>query len=76
MYKPYLKLSLIAAAVMLAGCAIAPSAQDINLATSQAMKSSFRDQGDAKLDRLNLDASNQACSDAQDKSIDDKLPKR
>ena len=29
-----------------------PSAQDVDLATSQAMKSSFREQGDATLDRL------------------------
>jgi L-cysteine S-thiosulfotransferase len=75
MKKTISKLSTIAAAAVLAGCAMAPSAQDVELATSQAMKSSFRDQGDAKLDRLVLDASNQACSDAQDKSVDDKLAK-
>jgi L-cysteine S-thiosulfotransferase len=69
------KLSAIAAAALVAGCAMTPSAQDIDLATNQAMKSSFRDQGDAKLDRLVLDASNQACSDAQDKSVDEKLAK-
>ena len=57
------------------GCAMTPSAQDVDLATSQAMKSSFREQGDAKLDRLTLDASNQACSEAQDKSVDEKLAK-
>ena len=52
-----------------------PSAQDIDLATSQVMKSSFRDQGDAKLDRLTLDASNRACSDSQGAALDDKLSK-
>ena len=52
-----------------------PSSQDVDLATSQVMKSSFRAQGDAKLDRLTLDASNQACSDAQDKPVDEKLGK-
>jgi L-cysteine S-thiosulfotransferase len=62
-------------AALVAGCAAMPSAQDITLATEKAMKSSFREQGDAKLDRLVLDASNQACSDAQDKSVDDKLAK-
>ena len=75
MTKAYLKLSALAAAMSVAGCAMTPSAQDIDLATSQAMKSSFREQGDAKLDRLILDASNQACSDAQDKSVDEKLAK-
>jgi sulfur-oxidizing protein SoxX len=75
MKKAYLKLSAIAAAALVAGCAISPSAQDIDLATSQVMTSSFRAQGDAKLDRLVLDASNQACSDAQDKSVDEKLAK-
>ena len=75
MTKPYLAATVVTAAILLAGCAVTPSAQDIDLAVSQVMKSSFRDQGDAKLDRLNLDASNQACSDAQDKSVDDKLAK-
>ena len=75
MKKACLKLSAIAAAALVAGCAMSPSAQDIDLATSQVMKSSFRAQGDAKLDRLVLDASNQACSDAQDKSVDEKLAK-
>ena len=75
MTKAHLKLSVLAAAALVAGCSATPSAQDIDLATSQAIKSSFRAQGDAKLDRLNLDASNQACSDAQDKSVDDKLAK-
>ena len=51
------------------------SAQDINLATSQAMKSSFREQGNAKLDRLTLDASNQACSDSEGAALEDKLGK-
>jgi len=75
MTKAYVKLAAIAAALLVAGCAMAPNAQDVELATSQAMKSSFREQGDAKLDRLVLDASNQACSDAQDKSVEEKLAK-
>jgi len=52
-----------------------PTAQDIDLATSQAMKSSFRDQGNAKLDRLTLDASNQACSESEGAALEDKLGK-
>ena len=75
MKKIYLKLSAIASAALVAGCAMTPSAQDIDLATSQIMKSSFRAQGDAKLDRLTLDASNQACSDSQGADLEDKLGK-
>lgn len=65
----------MAVAALVAGCAMTPSAQDIDLATSQTMKSSFREQGDAKLDRLTLDASNQACSDSQGAALEDKLGK-
>ena len=75
MKKAISKLSAVAAAALVAGCAMTPNAQDVDVATNQAMKSSFREQGDAKLDRLTLDASNQACSDAQDKSVDEKLAK-
>jgi len=75
MKKVYLKLSAIAAAALVAGCAMTPTAQDIDLATSQAMKSSFRDQGNAKLDRLTLDASNQACSESEGAALEDKLGK-
>jgi sulfur-oxidizing protein SoxX len=75
MKKIYVKLSAIASAALVAGCAMTPSAQDIDLATSQIMKSSFRAQGDAKLDRLMLDASNQACSDSQGADLEDKLGK-
>jgi sulfur-oxidizing protein SoxX len=75
MKKPYLNLSTLAAAALVAGCAMNPSAKDIDLATSQAMKSSFRDQGIAKLDRLTLDASNRACSDSEGAALEDKLAK-
>lgn len=75
MKKTYLNLSVLATAVLVAGCAMTPSAQDIDQATAQAMKSSFRDQGIAKLDRLTLDASNQACSDSEGNSLNDKLGK-
>ena len=73
MQKATLKLLAIALAASLAGCAVTPSTQDIDLATSAAMKSSFQEQGDAKLDRLTPDASNRACSDAQGAALDEKL---
>ena len=75
MKKTYLKLSAVVSALLIAGCALTPSAKDVNAATAQVMKSSFRAQGDAKLDRLVLDASNQACSDSQGAPLDEKLSK-
>lgn len=61
--------------VLLAACAMAPTSQAVDEATAQVLKGSFREQGIAKLDRLKLDASNQACSEAAGKPLDDKLAK-
>ena len=66
----------VVCSLALASCALAPtapSAQQVDEATRQAMQSSFREQGVAKLDRLKLDASNQACSDAAGAPLDQKL---
>ncbi|NMM07030.1 sulfur oxidation c-type cytochrome SoxX [Polaromonas sp.] len=66
----------LACSLALTSCAVAPtspSAQQVDEATRLAMQSSFREQGVAKLDRLKLDASNQACSDAAGASLDQKL---
>ena len=65
----------VAFTVALASCAVAPTSRQVDEATQQVLKSSFREQGIAKLDRLTLDASNQACSDAAGASLDDKLAK-
>ena len=51
-------------AALLASCATAPTAQQVDEATQQVLKHSFSEQGIAKMDRLMLDASNQACSEA------------
>ena len=87
MNQSYKKFSLRAAAVgvavLLASCAAmqapgpaaAPTPQQVAEATQQVLKTSFRDQGDAKTDRLTQDASNQACSDAAGAAIDEKLAK-
>lgn len=79
MNKTHKKLALLAigtaVTVLLAACAMAPTSQAVDEATAQALKSSFRDQGIARLDRLKLDASNQACSEAAGKPLDDKLAK-
>ncbi|TAG34063.1 MAG: sulfur oxidation c-type cytochrome SoxX [Polaromonas sp.] len=73
MKKTALKLVFITGVALLAGCAAGPSAPDIDLATREVMKNSFRAQGDARLDRLTLDASNRACSDAQGAALEEKL---
>ena len=65
----------LATATLLAGCAVAPTSAQVDETTRQVLKSSFRDQGIAKLDRLQLDASNQACSDSEGASLNDKLGK-
>ncbi len=68
-------VAALAATTLLAGCAIAPSSAQVEETTRQVLKSSFREQGIAKLDRLQLDASNQACSDSEGISLNDKLGK-
>ena len=73
--KACLLAALAGVAVLLASCAMAPTSQQVIDATAQVMKSSFRDQGDAKLDRLVQDASNQACSDAAGAALDEKVAK-
>ncbi len=60
---------------LLASCATAPSAQQVEEATWQVLQNSFRERGIAKLDRLKLDAANQACSEAAGVALDDKLAK-
>jgi len=47
---------------LIAGCAAAPSAQEADQATQAIMKNSFREQGIAKLDRIQQDELQQACS--------------
>ena len=68
-------LALTALAGALAGCAMAPSSDQVDAATQQIIKSSFREQGIAKLNWLEQDASNKACSEAQGKELDPKLAK-
>ncbi len=67
----------VACALALFGCASADSAADIDRYTAEALKSSFRDQGIAKVDRLVQDPANRACSeaDASGKPLDEKTAK-
>jgi L-cysteine S-thiosulfotransferase len=54
---------VVAAAVF--GCAALPSPAELDRQALAAIKLSFRDQGIAKLDRLNQDLGQQACSSAE-----------
>jgi sulfur-oxidizing protein SoxX len=51
-------------ACLLAGCASTPSPAQLNQQALIAIKASFRDQGIAKVDRLDQDLGQQACSSA------------
>ena len=51
-----------AAALIVAGCGSAPSPQEADRITQEVIKASFREQGIAKLDRLNQDEVQKACS--------------
>jgi L-cysteine S-thiosulfotransferase len=52
----------LGAAALLAACSSAPNPQDMDRMAQGIIKSSFRDQGIAKVDRLNQDELQQACS--------------
>ena len=65
----------LAGLALLVSCAVQPTTQQVDEATQQVIKSSFRDQGDAKLERLTQDASNRACSESQGAALDEKLAK-
>jgi L-cysteine S-thiosulfotransferase len=63
-----LVLSALAAGLVV-GCASAPTPQELDAQAAAIMKASFRDQGIAKVDRLNQDASNAECSKAEGKPL-------
>ena len=52
----------LAAALVVAGCASAPSSAELDQQALAMLKASFRDQGIAKVDRLNQDLGQKACS--------------
>ena len=66
MNKKTIVLGATALAVaFVAGCASMASRPDYDALVAQMMSSSFRDEGIAKVDRLQQDAANAACSKAQ-----------
>jgi sulfur-oxidizing protein SoxX len=60
----------LAAAVLVAGCAGMGSSSDLDAEFAAMLKSSFRDQGIAKVDRLDQDLGQSACSAATPPSAD------
>lgn len=55
-------LVVVTMVLALAGCTSLPSSAELDQQTVAAMKASFRDQGIAKVDRLNQDLGKRACS--------------
>jgi L-cysteine S-thiosulfotransferase len=71
----YQSIAIAAAAVtVVAGCASMPSSQELDQLALQAHKASFRDQGIAKVDRINQDQTQAACS--SDKAPSAELARR
>jgi sulfur-oxidizing protein SoxX len=58
-------IALPVAAAVVAGCASMASSPDYDALTAQMMTGSFRDEGIAKVDRLQQDEANAACSKAE-----------
>jgi sulfur-oxidizing protein SoxX len=58
-------LSLAAGLVVLAGCAVLPSSQELDAQARAVVKAAFRDEGIAKVDRINQDLGQMACSTDQ-----------
>jgi sulfur-oxidizing protein SoxX len=61
-HKLILAVVAVAVAATVAACATAPTPADYDKATADVMKASFREQGIAKLDRIQQDLGQSACS--------------
>jgi sulfur-oxidizing protein SoxX len=57
--------ALVGAVLVAAGCATGPSPAELDAQTRAVMKASFRDQGIAKVDRIEQDLGQAACSSDQ-----------
>jgi sulfur-oxidizing protein SoxX len=68
-------LTLIGASLALAGCATGPSDQEISALALKTMKASFRERGQAKLDRLDQDETQRLCSSTVSKEASAKIEK-
>jgi sulfur-oxidizing protein SoxX len=70
-------IAALALAAFVAGCASLPSSAELDKKTADIVQASFRDQGQAKMDRLVLDDANRECmkADVAGKPIDEKWAK-
>lgn len=70
-------LNLLTASLVLAGCASSVATVDLDKLTADIVKASFRDEGTVKIDRLQQDEAQRACSEADvaGKPLDDKTAK-
>jgi len=77
MKKQYQYLLAGAAALLLAACAAVPSDSELDKLTADIVRASFRNEGQAKLDRLDQDDANRECSaaDVAGKPIDAQIAK-
>jgi sulfur-oxidizing protein SoxX len=75
--KHYFKYLGLAGLTLLAACASAPTSSELDKLTQDIIRASFRDEGQAKLDRLTQDDANRECSaaDVAGKPIDPQLAK-
>ena len=62
MKKQHLLVAVGATAVLLAGCATTPSSAELDQQAAAMIKAAFRDQGIAKVDRIQQDLGQSACS--------------
>lgn len=77
--RTQLVLASLTAAMVAAGCASSPSLAELDALTNKIVQSSFRDQGQAKVERITAtDETNRACSaaDVAGKPLDEKTAKR
>jgi sulfur-oxidizing protein SoxX len=63
-FKIKTALLLASSALLLGACSTGPSTADLDRQAKEVMRAGFRDEGIAKVDRLNQDAANEACSAA------------
>lgn len=67
--KMALTATAAAVAAITVGCASAPSAEQLDRDAVAVIRGAFRDEGIAKVDRLDQDLANEACSKAQGKDL-------
>ena len=73
---PRIALTWLACALLVAGCAMPPSDAEIRAKAAATMKSSFKDAGQAKLDRLDQDETQRVCSQYAGKALPPDVAKR